>query len=260
MAAIVDHPIFSQPDGESAIWKYMPLSQFLYLLQKRSLWFTRMDLFNDPFEGKKAEVIIDLMAKESKYINTEKEKTYFKNTMKARQKVDRMSTFINCWSLNDHESMAMWSVYCKDEFSVALKTSYANLVDALPNYVYIGQVLYQDYTEIEKVNNAFYYLNRKLNAFNYENEIRALIYDYQIEEKIISDYKETEEGMFYNFDIEIEKGKEISISINSLVQEIHLNPNYPKWYDNVIIDLCEKYQYTNKIVTSDLDSRVWSLI
>ena len=33
------------------VWRYMGLINFVDLLQRRALWFSRIDCFKDPYEG-----------------------------------------------------------------------------------------------------------------------------------------------------------------------------------------------------------------
>ena len=39
----------------------------------------------------------------------------------------RNNTFINCWNMSDHESNALWQIYCKSTDGVVLQTSYEKL-------------------------------------------------------------------------------------------------------------------------------------
>ena len=52
MAAQDNHESFLQPpDPDVPLWRYMDLSKFADLLQRRSLAFARADRLGDPFEG-----------------------------------------------------------------------------------------------------------------------------------------------------------------------------------------------------------------
>jgi hypothetical protein len=46
------NPSFTTPsDGNVKIWRYIDIVKFLSLLEKRALYFSRVDLLGDPFEG-----------------------------------------------------------------------------------------------------------------------------------------------------------------------------------------------------------------
>src|SRR5271157_280585 len=52
MPADTSHPTLVQPENPNAtIWKYIDLPELIYLLQERKLWFSRLDMLGDPFEG-----------------------------------------------------------------------------------------------------------------------------------------------------------------------------------------------------------------
>ena len=49
--AYEDHPIFSTPEGgDTTVWRYMDFTKFLSLLDKKELFFVRLDKLDDPFE------------------------------------------------------------------------------------------------------------------------------------------------------------------------------------------------------------------
>ena len=46
------HRCFPQPqDKGSRVWRYLDLAEFIWLLDKRKLFLSRLDLVNDPHEG-----------------------------------------------------------------------------------------------------------------------------------------------------------------------------------------------------------------
>lgn len=44
-------PSFDVPDEHTTIWRYMDFTKFVSLLDKKTLYFTRSDKFDDKFEG-----------------------------------------------------------------------------------------------------------------------------------------------------------------------------------------------------------------
>jgi len=49
---ISEHPAFQHPaDKNISIWRYMNLSNFVWMLQNESLYFRRCDLLGGPYEG-----------------------------------------------------------------------------------------------------------------------------------------------------------------------------------------------------------------
>ena len=52
MAASTQHKSFPQPpDPSISVWRYMDLAKLMWLLQRRALYFSRLDKLGDPFEG-----------------------------------------------------------------------------------------------------------------------------------------------------------------------------------------------------------------
>jgi hypothetical protein len=39
------------PDDDTILWRYMDLAKFISLLKDKTLYMTRADMFEDPFEG-----------------------------------------------------------------------------------------------------------------------------------------------------------------------------------------------------------------
>ena len=49
---IAVHESFPAPlDQTVSLWRYMNLSKFVWMLQKKALYFCRCDLLGDPYEG-----------------------------------------------------------------------------------------------------------------------------------------------------------------------------------------------------------------
>ena len=47
------HPVFTAPTDENIkIWRYMDFTKFLSFIDKKTLFFTRVDQLEDKFEGR----------------------------------------------------------------------------------------------------------------------------------------------------------------------------------------------------------------
>ena len=52
MAADTKHPVFLQPANANAkVWRYMDFTNYIWTLECSALYFSRIDLLGDPFEG-----------------------------------------------------------------------------------------------------------------------------------------------------------------------------------------------------------------
>ena len=85
--------------------------------------------------------------------------------------------YANCWHLNEHESAAMWNRYSRDAAPIAIQSTFKRLRYSLSNDINIGLINYIDY-EKESVpsSNYFNYFLHKRKCFEYECELRALIW------------------------------------------------------------------------------------
>ena len=189
------------------LWRYMDIHKFLSFAIKKSLFFTRLDKFedkregisishllyrnlkvridNDPsFEVMKGYVTIDSMGNEMNQIDEE---------------IDRIqkSHFANCWNISENtsESVAMWNLYSKPN-SLAIKIKYSEfkkilLEKGLINFdanseVICSPIQYIDFQSPERA--TFESVFTKDISFKHENEFR-IIFKEKLREKPSINYK-----------------------------------------------------------------------
>ncbi|MBN1555088.1 MAG: hypothetical protein JXA11_10100, partial [Phycisphaerae bacterium] len=133
-----EHPSFNTPPDDAMIWRYMSLDRFASLFDERMLYFCSMEKLKkgDPHEGSyyACKLLNDVEPEEAQGF-----------AQKASSCGDPI--VVNCWHLSDHESMAMWKLYSKDNKGIAiqsrikrLKTEFVNFKDS----VFIGEIIYTD--------------------------------------------------------------------------------------------------------------------
>jgi hypothetical protein len=106
----------------------MDLAKLIGLLDSRRLHLTRLDRMEDPLEGAlRRPAVSDPAAP-------------------AVRHQTRPTIFVSSWYLGEHESEAMWRIYCPGGQGVALRTSYARLAQtaAANADTYVGLVRYID--------------------------------------------------------------------------------------------------------------------
>lgn len=224
-----------EPNENTKIWRYLDFTKFISLLDTSKLFFTRVDLFEDPFEGSLPKKNVELR---SQYANPDE-----------RSKIDkhwRVCIAANCWHENEHESAAMWKLYLKSGEGVAIQSTYAKLKQSVidqKDIVRIGEVQYIDYeTEMikeEGLTKPFFY---KRKSFAHENEIRAIIF----EPPVTAPSDIFDKGT-------IQDGLTIDIDLSNLIQKVYLAPNAPFWFRDLVCSLIKKYEYNFEVVHSDLD-------
>jgi hypothetical protein len=171
------HPDFETPPDEARIWRYMDVGCFLALLKTKVLYFARRSELNDPWEGAHPVALTKRIVSTVRPQDSDRLVSLFKTV--AEQAV------FNCWHENEHESVAMWSLYTTGREGVAIQTTIKRLKDAFraeQSGVTIARVRYVDYSRDEHVVaegnmplNALAPLLSKRVSFQHEREVRAVI-------------------------------------------------------------------------------------
>ncbi len=162
--------VFVQPeDGSAKVWRYLTLPKLLYILERRALVLPRLDLLKDPYEGTTTHAyrryIIEITKRERRtpsaaFMKNLKEEPWPKHIHK--------SLYVSSWHLNDHESEAMWQLYCGSHEGVALQTTYEKLDAAIPltRGLFLGLVRYLDYErDVYKFSDPLIPVMHKRNVF-----------------------------------------------------------------------------------------------
>ena len=178
------HKLFEPPaDPRQPIWRYFDVTKFLSLLHTGALYFSRADMLGDPFEGSYPRGTVE--ARERRLRAAPKGLRRETRAMLRRQREwqaeAHRQVYINAWHRGDYESMAMWQMYGRGPYGVAIRTTYERLDAALPRArrrspISIGCVRYIDYrsaaTVIGESDPFAPYLYKSL-AYAPENELRA---------------------------------------------------------------------------------------
>jgi hypothetical protein len=202
-------------ETDSKIWRYMDLSKFLSLLENNSLFFTRSDKFQDPYEGTLNQP--QLLAIKNEINNLKvliADKSTNKNVTGGDEKKSLLASFfepfldalshlslnvleastdinkklrslacINCWHLNDAESNAMWKLYLKSNEGIAIQSTVKRLRDSFisnNSTVHISKVRYLNY-ELESFGDDIFLspFIHKRKSFEHEKELRAIVFSAQ---------------------------------------------------------------------------------
>ena len=103
------------------LWRYMDFLKLVDLLQRRALWFTRLDQLRDPHEGlfpKSVRSALSVLSVETAaYASFTYEKW-------------RKRGCVSCWHINDGASAAMWDLYSA-QAGIAVCSCVSRLRDAI---------------------------------------------------------------------------------------------------------------------------------
>jgi hypothetical protein len=157
------------------VWRYMSFARFVWLLQKRQLWLSRADLLGDPWEialvGEQLNFVIsrhptrDIFSKQPHESAEERSARIIK--------LWRRTTFVNCWSMSEHESHALWRIYCRSAEGVALQPTLAKLNDSVAGLPVL-QVTYEIPGLARRTPTINDLVTKKRPMFAYEREVRIV--------------------------------------------------------------------------------------
>ncbi len=212
----VEDPRFRTPDCASMIWRYMDYDKFEFFVMKQVLYFCSIDTLKreDPYEG-------------SYYACKLLNEVPLSDAQTLVNKINQCGPpiAVNCWHLNENESMAMWKIYAGVKKGIAIQTTVGKLKVAFNRFrdsVRIGEISYTD-EPIEHPTgwsvDKFVSCMTKRKCFEYEKELRALIWD------------TTEVGR------ENDGSIVVPIEVNSLIENVYLSPTSEDSLVDMIRDL-----------------------
>ena len=254
------HPVINVPETDIILWRYMDVPSFMALITNNNLTFVRADLFEDRFEGvlpKKTSQMLDLSAQIQ--IKEGKLNPSYEN-LSSIINSDRTSTFMNCWTMENHEMVHMWKIYSKEN-GIAIKTTYSKLKQAFETQetIYPTIINYIDFENdvVDWQSNMMTAYTLKRNEYKSEKEFRLLLSNpREVEDQFIGKFKgkKPHEINFLRRSL-YQKYPIINCPIdsNELIQSIQISPYAPKWYLKLIKDIVKKYNLKiNSIGQSDL--------
>ena len=209
------HREFKTPPDDTTVWRYMDLLKFVDLISTRDLFFSRLDTLEDKYEG---------------YAHCDDLTTRYL----------RYNKYVNCWSIDDYESNALWGIYGKGSSgSVAIKSTVGNVRQALNSCsyeIYIGEVNYENGTDtIPKSKNFYSHVVNKRKYYAYEKELRLCV----------SSDDNSNPSPSCPHDKEIfcpdlnDKFMKIRIDLGALIQEVYVSPSSEKWAIDAVKFVCK---------------------
>ena len=224
------------PNLHDKIWRYMDLPKLIYLLDKRRLYLSRADKYDDTHEG-----ATPLAQKNWEMENHSK----FSDRIADFRCRQREWTFISCWSHCDHESHALWRIFCGPKQGVAVCSRYIRLVELLTNSQLDREVGLVDYGRDEPIPaNTLIPFFRKRKAFAYEQEARLVANIYRC------------------LDVRDQTGKllasrpclEMPLDLATFIEAIRIHPEADAGYIDVVKSVVNKYacELLNRVELSEM--------
>jgi len=249
---IVKNDNLDIPHGNTVIWRYVGLDKFFDLLMSQELFFSNAAKMSDQYEGLIPKRNQDYLLKSIKEEGLSKEEATIER-QKRLQHIHALKEFtlLNCWTINQSESYALWKIYLGGSKSgIAIRTTVSKLIKAIKKGndtykedIYISKVKYTDFIK-EEPENRFNIITTKNKFYDYEKELRLFIFH--------KPKTENEEEEKPPYDISV--GRRLKVDLNELIDEIYISPFIGKWFDKTLIELLNKVNpnLTEKIKSSQI--------
>lgn len=222
------HPLLSTPQDTEKLWRYMDLSQFIHLLDAGSLYFAKVQEFNDRWEGQIPYSMHDAIRSSPIYqsiIAHLSQDDAFKLT-KSFTESELHYYGVSCWHWNEVESIAMWKLYTSGKDGVAIQSTVGKLKEAFSHEsrdLYIAEVQYNDH-ELRNIpesseTHALIPIITKRRSFRHEREVRIIL-----DRRPSDATPEYEWGMRFGF-----LGEPVEINYAKVIERIVVAESFPKW-------------------------------
>lgn len=232
-----DHYFYLKPENLNVkIWRYIDFTKFIWILEHKSLWFTRADHLCDPFEG--------TLSRRSLYlegVEPTQSAEYDRNVKIIRDSYKKWKHWVvvNCWHRNEYESAAMWNLYIDSDCGIAIQSTWDKLTKSFhlsPEKVWVTVVRYVDYDNVKMYADypptVFSY---KRISFQHEREVRALI-DSHLGKKVPLEQEPDYTGIC------------IPVDLDLLIERIFVSPQLDEWKYKIVKKVAAKYGISKEII------------
>jgi hypothetical protein len=215
----------------------MDLPKLTYLLKKRKLYMSRADKFEDTHEGATPQ------AQKEWELHNNPDNSESLSSFRRRQSE---WTFISCWSHCEHESYALWRIFCGRKHGVAVRSQYQRLRELIRPDLEDMEVGLVDYGRKEAIPyNTVVPFFRKRPPFDYEREARLVwnIYRYM-------DVHDRAGNL-----LPPKLFREIPLDLSHVVEVIRIHPEADTTCVALVKSVVEKYApvLLSRVETSELD-------
>jgi hypothetical protein len=168
-----DWPFVSVSPNET-LWRYLDYSKFENLVSTSTLYFSRPDRFNDPFEGRLTHTDPAIVSESDRVFRQSYRLADDTSTRSAQHDIYRQLVFISCWHRNTHDTLEMWDAYTESSDSVVVSTTVASLLRYMPTFIMQHGVTYMstDNPRTEFSHNSLFFY--KPTEYSFEREYRLL--------------------------------------------------------------------------------------
>ena len=199
------------------VWRYMSFGKLVWMLQTKQLWLSRADFLEDKFE-------VMLHGPQLNTVMTKRPTQYTAEEVRQRAAriIDKLrtTTFVNCWTASEHESHALWRIYCPSCEGAAIQTTLAKLKQSV-RPLEVLQVSYGEHGTDGVTPDVTKLVTQKRPMFAYEQEVRVVLI------KDLSDHKNPDRT---TFGVGIDWDPELHL------ENIFVHPEAPFWFMETVTE------------------------
>jgi hypothetical protein len=181
--------------------------------------------------------------------------------------------YLSCWHYSQHESAAMWSLYQRDGYGIAVRSTFRRLTESFKSerLIYAGLVKYVDFdTSVIPDDNSYApYLYKRL-SFEHEHEMRAVTADMGtalkawqeangpklttgLGQDIGAELKELEDAYrALGPELSPRPGVLVPVDLDRLVVAVYIAPEAAGWFSDLVEKLLRRYRHDWPVLHSDL--------
>ncbi len=168
---------------DALVWRYMSFGRFVWMLQSKRLWLSRVDLLGDEWEMR-------LAGNQLQHVIATHPPTPIdrvpEDPMERAARIIRhwrLTSFVNCWSAQEHESHALWRVFCPTVEGVAIRSTLAKLRGSVDQPLAVHKVNYGIPGNRARTPTREDLITQKRRMFEYEHEFRLVLTENSTEDE-----------------------------------------------------------------------------
>jgi hypothetical protein len=245
-------------DMEKTVWRYMPFSKFISLIAYQAVWFSKLNILQDTYEG--------MLPAASKRAMREEHQEFKSwpgfNSPEHHRQIDawaddnendgRELYVVSCWFLGEHTSERMWREYGGSTEAVAIKSTIGRLVNNVfvprdEHRSHIGLVSYVDYSSHQMSSyEAHQAIERAFlkdeERFSHEQELRIVTMSTKTTSCISMEGRRytLEEVSGKNMNNFENPGLYVCIRLDRLITEVVVAPNAQDWFEKLVRCIVER--------------------
>ena len=124
-------------DFNRTVWRYLPFPKFVSLLTYQAIWFAKLNILQDKYEGRIPPRAVSLMHEHADQwkakFNSEEHRKQIDEWPATNEADGRELLVVTCWFADDLESERMWGEYGGSTEAVAIKST----IGRLAKHIYV---------------------------------------------------------------------------------------------------------------------------